>query len=62
MAWPASGKLLLRSITSGQVHGVQLLQTREALTFTQQADGLSIQLPAQQVGEHAFALRILGVA
>jgi hypothetical protein len=41
---------------------VQLLQTREALTFTQQADGLSIQLPAQQVGDHAFALRILGVA
>jgi alpha-L-fucosidase len=62
MAWPASGKLLLRSITSGQVHSVQLLQTREALTFTQQADGLSIQLPAQQVGDHAFALRILGVA
>ena len=62
MAWPASGKLLLRSITSGQVHSVQLLQTREALTFTQQADGLSIQLPAQQVGDHAFTLRILGVA
>jgi alpha-L-fucosidase len=62
LAWPASGKLLLRSITSGQVHGVQLLQTGEALGFAQQAEGLSIQLPAQQVGEHAFALRILGVA
>ncbi len=57
MAWPGSGKLLLRSITSGHVHAVQLLQTGEALHFTQQPDGLSIQLPAQQVGDHAFALR-----
>jgi hypothetical protein len=61
MAWPASGKLLLRSITSGQVNAVQLLQTREPVPFRQEADGLSIQLPSQQVGQHAFALRIQGV-
>jgi alpha-L-fucosidase len=62
LAWPTSGKLLLRSITSGQVHSVQMLQTGEALKWEQQSAGLSIQLPAEKVGEHAFVLRIEGVS
>jgi len=60
LAWPTSGKLLLRSITSGQVNSVQMLQTGESLKWEQQPVGLSIQLPAQQVGEHAYGLRIQG--
>jgi alpha-L-fucosidase len=62
LAWPDSGKLLVRSITSGQVHSVRMLQTGEALKWEQQPEGLSIQLPVQQVGEHAFGLRIEGVS
>lgn len=60
LAWPTSGKLLLRSITSGQVHSVQMLQTGETLKWEQQPAGLSIQLPGQPVGEHAYGLRIQG--
>jgi len=62
LAWPVSGKLLIRSITSGQVHSVRMLQTGVVLKWEQQSDGLSIQLPAQKVGEHAFGLRIEGVS
>jgi alpha-L-fucosidase len=60
LAWPTSGKLLLRSITSGQVHSIYLLQTGETLKWEQLPAGLSIQLPAQPVGEHAYGLRIQG--
>ena len=60
LAWPTSGNLLLRSITSGQVHSVQMLQTGETLKWEQQPAGLSIQLPGQPAGEHAYVLRILG--
>lgn len=60
LAWPNSGKLLLRSITSGQIHSVQMLQTGEVLKWEQQPSGLSIQLPREPVGEHAYALRIQG--
>jgi alpha-L-fucosidase len=62
LAWPVSGKLLIRSITSGQVHSVRMLQTGAVLKWEQQPEGLSIQLPAQKVGEHAFGLRIEGVS
>jgi alpha-L-fucosidase len=62
LGWPDSSRLLLRSITSAQVHSVQMLQTGESLKWEQKPDGLSIQLPAQMPGEHATVLRILGVA
>jgi hypothetical protein len=39
-----------------------MLQTGETLKWEQQPAGLSIQLPAQPVGEHAFVIRIQGVA
>lgn len=61
LAWPESGKLLIRSITSGQIHAIQMLQTGEALKWTQKSGGLSVQLPRLQVGDHAFVLRIQGV-
>lgn len=61
LAWPTSGKLQIRSITSGQVHSVRMLQTGEVLKWEQQPQGLSIRFPTQKVGDHAFGLRIEGV-
>ena len=62
LAWPASGKLLIRSLAGASVHSVHLLHGGDSLTFKPAADGLEVQLPPQQRGQHAFALRILGVA
>jgi alpha-L-fucosidase len=62
LAWPASEKLLIRSLAGSPVHSVNLLHGGDSLSFKQTADGLAVQLPPQQRGDHAFALRIMGVA
>jgi alpha-L-fucosidase len=62
LAWPASGKLLIRSLSGSSVQSVNLLHGGDSLTFKQTADGLAIQLPPQPRGNHAFVLRIQGVA
>jgi len=62
LAWPASGKLLIRSLAGASVQSVNLLHGGDSLKFKRTPDGLEIQLPSQQRGDHAFALRILGVA
>ncbi len=61
LAWPASGKLLLRSLAGATPSTVQTLDGN-ALSFTRQPDGLAIQLPPQPYGAHAYAIRITGVA
>ncbi len=44
----------------GKVTGVELLGQTGALQFTQDADGLKVTLPAEKVGDYAFALKISG--
>jgi alpha-L-fucosidase len=61
LAWPASGKLLIKSLASTHVKSVHLVDGGEKLTWKQLPEGLSVQLPAQQRGDHAFGLRIAGV-
>jgi len=62
LGWPASGSLLIRSLAGASPHSVNLLNGGDSLVFKSQPAGLSIQLPAQPRGAHAFALRIQGVA
>jgi alpha-L-fucosidase len=62
LAWPASGKLLIRSLAGANAQSVSLLQGGDSLTFKNEPTGLSIQLPPQPRGDHAFTLRIQGVA
>lgn len=62
LGWPRSGSLLIRSLAGSPVQSVHLLHGGDALTFRPEAGGLSVQLPPQPRGEHAFALRIRGVA
>jgi alpha-L-fucosidase len=67
LAWPASGKLVIRSLGAngegrGKVQAVRMVDGGDSLKFSQQGDSLLVDLPAQQRGEHAFGLRIDGVA
>jgi alpha-L-fucosidase len=59
MAWPASGKALIHSITpSMKVASVTQLATDKAVAFEQQADGVHLTLPVQPAGVHVYAYRI----
>jgi len=64
LGWPASGELRLRTLFRGNpylasaVCSVQLLGSNPPLTWTQQEDGLHIQLPAAKPDEPAFVFRI----
>jgi alpha-L-fucosidase len=62
LGWPTSGKLLIRSLAGTSPHSIHLLNGGDNLSFKQEPNGLSIQLPKQPRGAHAFALRIQGVA
>jgi hypothetical protein len=52
--------LLIKSLASAPVTAVHLVDGGDKLVWKQVAEGLSVELPAQQRGEHAFGLRIAG--
>jgi alpha-L-fucosidase len=63
MAWPTSGEVVIRSLCSGiagarRVSNVSLLSSAAKLSFTQQPDGLHIQVPQEAPGKYAYAYRI----
>jgi len=63
LAWPADGKVTIRSLGSGSLDGrtiqsVSLLGSEAKIVWQQQPDGLHVELPAQPPGKYAFALRV----
>ncbi len=68
LAWPAGGETVIHilgtsSVSSripagSHIEAVHLLGTDAALTYTQQADGLHVQLPLKPQEQPAYALRI----
>jgi alpha-L-fucosidase len=64
MAWPNGSEAVIHalgtesSVAKLKVKSVGLLGSDENLKFSQQADGLHIQLPAQAPGKYAYAFRI----
>jgi alpha-L-fucosidase len=63
MQWPANGKLIIRNLPTnsprlGVIASVQLLGSREALTFTRNREGLSLQLPQLKPCEDVQVLKI----
>jgi alpha-L-fucosidase len=64
LGWPADGKLTIRSLAMGsanyprEVGRVELLGSKGPLTFTREAAGLVVNLPAQKPNEYAFSLKI----
>jgi alpha-L-fucosidase len=60
LGWPETSKLTVRSLAGASAHSVRLLGDSELLKWSRDPQGLVVQLPRQQRGQHAFALRIEG--
>ncbi len=64
LAWPASGRLLIKSLAEGsqytrrQIQSVQLLGSNAALKWTRTPEGLVVELPASRPCDNAFAFKI----
>jgi len=64
LAWPAAGKVTIRTLAKGgagypgEVAKVELLGSKGALTFARDATGLVVNLPAQKPHDYAYALKI----
>ena len=64
LGWPSSGKLRVHSLWRGTpylhapIKSIKLLGSPEKLQWTQEADGLYIELPKNAPDEPAFAFRI----
>ncbi len=61
LGWPSDGKLLIHSLgdSSGfKVKSVSLLGASAPVHFTQQGDGLHLDLPGQSPGNYAFSFRL----
>jgi alpha-L-fucosidase len=64
MAWPANGKLTIKSLAQGSadvprdIGRVELLGTRGPLVFARDASGLVVNLPAAKPDDPAHTLRI----
>ena len=64
LGWPDSGQMHIKTLAAGAVNGlldvgrVDLLGSDVELEWTQDAEALKVQLPAQAPCEHAIALRI----
>ena len=67
MGWPeGGGTVTIKSLAThspqapGQITGVALLGAPGPLKFTRDANGLTLTLPAQKPGDHAYAFKISG--
>jgi len=62
LGWPKDGEAIIRALSSGvgtrDVVSVELLGSTAPLTFQQTPDGLHIHVPAEPVGQYAYAYRI----
>jgi alpha-L-fucosidase len=65
LQWPGESMTIAAlaegKVPGGKVERVELLGSPEALGFTQDGKGLTIKMPAQRVGEYAFAFKISGL-
>ena len=67
LAWPTSGKVIVKTLASnakgivGEVQEVSLLGHAGKLAFARTEAGLEITIPAKKPGDYAFALKISGL-
>lgn len=65
MGWPESGKATIKSLAQGSenfpkdIARVELLGAGGSLSFTRDASGLIVNLPAKKPNEYAYALKIM---
>ncbi len=62
LGWPKGRDAVIHALKSGvgtrEVASVALLGSATPLTFQQQPDGLHIHVPAEPIGQYAYAYRI----
>lgn len=64
LAWPEAGRVAVTSLATSQrlfqheIEKVELLGVAEPLSWTRDEHSLTVELPDQRPGDHAFALRI----
>ncbi|WP_251106327.1 alpha-L-fucosidase [Alloacidobacterium dinghuense] len=61
LGWPSDGKLVIQSLGSGsgvKVGSVALLGSSETVHFTQESDGLHLDVPGQAPGDYAYSFKI----
>ncbi len=64
LAWPQNGKLVVKSLASGsklsqsKVRSVKLLGSEAQLKWSQNQEGLVVELPSRKPGDYAFAFEI----
>jgi alpha-L-fucosidase len=58
LAWPESGRLVVKSLSTRQVKTVRLLGSKAELQWARTPAGLTIDLPAQKPCDYAFAFQI----
>ncbi|MGB9418196.1 MAG: alpha-L-fucosidase [Acidobacteriaceae bacterium] len=62
LGWPEGGEAVIHALASGvgtrEVASVALLGSATPLTFQQRPDGLHIHVPAEAIGQYAYAYRI----
>jgi alpha-L-fucosidase len=67
LAWPENGTLTIKSLAAGsaltkrEIKTVQLLGSKAHLKWTRNAEGLTVELPAQKPCDYAFAFKITPV-
>jgi alpha-L-fucosidase len=60
LAWPAGGKVLIKSLAGAKVTGVSLLGHTGTIAWLQTPGGLAVKLPARKPCDYAFSLKISG--
>jgi alpha-L-fucosidase len=62
LGWPKDGEAIIHTLSSGvgtrEVASVELLGSTAPVAFQQKPDGLHIHVPAEPVGQYAYAYRI----
>jgi alpha-L-fucosidase len=64
LAWPEDGKVVVKSLGTGsenfkkEIAGVELLGSKEPVSFTRDAGGLTVNMPQSKPNEYAYALKI----
>ncbi len=62
LGWPDAGKLLIHSLAEANIQTIRMLHGNDTLKWSRAADGVTVQLPSNRRGDHAYVLRLDEVA
>jgi alpha-L-fucosidase len=65
LAWPTNGKVVIKTLAAGsarfprEVATVELLGAKDAVRFTRDASGLTVNMPDKKPNDYAYVLKIV---